>query len=321
MMSTPHLMVKPESLNRELTGPRVSIIVVTLNDYEVSRECLLSLAALKYRNYEVVLVDNGSCDDSARRLALDFPEVRLLRSDTNLGFAGGNNLGMRDALARGADYLLLLNNDTIVDPEFLVQLITVAEADPRVGLLNPKIYFSDPPDRLWFAGGAYRRWWSFPKMVGVHCRDKGQYDQIHEIPFTTGCALLVRASLVREIGMLDEVFFLGFEDLDWTRRAAEAGFTAMYVPQARIWHRSSFLTKRELGKPAKDFYAFRNCILMARKHPPGWQWPLFVASLAWKVAYHTGGYLLRLEPKRIAAVYKGAWSGMRTPLPRTGERS
>src|SRR5947209_4456075 len=145
--------------------PRVSLILLNWNSYEVTADCLLSIRKLDYPNFEVVLVDNGSHDSSIEELEKNFPEVRSIRNEKNLGFTGGNNVGIRDALERGADYLLLLNNDTVVAPDFLTEMVRVAESDSKIGILNPKIYFFEPSDRLWYGGGILKPWCSFPKHL------------------------------------------------------------------------------------------------------------------------------------------------------------
>src|ERR1700727_1111005 len=135
--------------------PKVSILMVTWKSYEMTRDCLLSLRKLDYPSYEIVLVDNGSGDGSPERLASEFPEVRLLRNATNLGFPAGNNVAIRDALERNPDYLLLLNNDTLVAPDFLSKMVAVAESDEKIGLVNPKILYFEPSHRIWLRGGFY----------------------------------------------------------------------------------------------------------------------------------------------------------------------
>ena len=295
--------------------PKVTIIMLTWKSYQVTRECLLSLRSLAYPNFEIVLVDNASGDGSAEKLVLEFPEISLVQNETNLGFPGGNNVAIQAVLERGTDYFLLLNNDTIVAPDFLTELVRVAESDPRIGMLNPKIYYFEPADRLWYAGGSYKPWWSFAKTRGVNQRDAGRFEKVEEVSFITGCACLVKATVVRQIGLLDEVFFLGFEDLDWCMRASKAGFKGYYVPSSVIWHKSSYDTKKNLGKAVKDFYGTRNSVLFARKHLKIYYWPLFLLSLARWIAYRTAGYLVRLELSRIAALYQGLWNGWRTPLP------
>lgn len=295
--------------------PRVSIIILNWNSFEVTLDCLVSLRKMDYRNFEVVLVDNGSVDSSADKLAESAPEVRLIRNPVNLGFTGGNNVGIRNALERNPDYLLLLNNDTIVAPDFLTQLVQVAESDPKIGVLNPKIYYFEPSNRLWCAGGAHKPWWSSARMIGCNRIDDGSYGRQMEVSFVTGCALLIRAEIVRQIGLLDEMYFLGWEDVDWTVRVMNAGYKAYYVPQSKIWHRESYDTKKNGGKKLRDYYGVRNSILFARKHMPSWWgWPLYWMSMAKRMAYLTGGYLLIGDPARIVAIYKGVWSGCSTKI-------
>jgi GT2 family glycosyltransferase len=288
--------------------------VLTWNNYELTRDCLYSVRKLDYSNFEVILVDNGSGDGSPERLAAEFPEVRLIQNDKNLGFPAGNNVAIRDAIQRNPDYFLLLNNDTLVAPDFLSKLVRVTESDQRIGIVNPKILYFEPSDRIWFAGGYFKPWWSTGKVRGVNRRDMGKYDDTREISFVTGCAFLIKTAVVRQIGLLDELFFLGFEDLDWTVRALRAGFRAFYVGSAVIWHKSSYDTKKNLGKPIMDFYRTRNSILLARKHLAFRYWPLFLLSLGRYVAYRSLGYLLRAEPKRIRELYRGIWDGCTTKM-------
>ena len=293
-------------------SPRVCIIVLTWKNYDLTRDCLLSLRQIDYANTEIVLVDNGSGDGSAERLAAEFPEVRLIKNEKNLGFPGGNNVAIRDGMVRNPDYFLLLNNDTLVAPDFLSKLVCVAESDEKIGAVNPKILYFEPNDRIWFAGGSYKPWWSTGKVRGENRRDVGKYNETREISFATGCAFLIKAGVVRKIGLLDEIFFLGFEDLDWTLRAKEAGFLSFYVGSSVIWHKSSYDTKKNLGKPIRDFYRTRNSLLLARKHVPVRYWPGFLLSLGKHVAYRSAGYLLRAEPKRIRELYRGLWEGCTT---------
>jgi GT2 family glycosyltransferase len=301
-------------------SPKVSIVMLTLNSYQVTRDCLLTLQQLDYPNFEIVLVDNGSTDGSEKQLGRDFPEVRHLHNTLNLGFPGGNNVGIRDALSRQPQYLLLLNNDTLVAPNFLSEMVRVTEENPAIGLANPKILYHEPPDRIWYAGGAYKRGWSLAKHFGVNRRDNGKYNQLCEVSFTTGCALLVKADVVRKVGLLDEVFFLGYEDLDWCVRAQNAGFKAIYIPSAVIWHRAGYDTKKNLGKPLKDFYYARNSVLFARKHLEARHWPLYVLSMSRFLAYRTAGYMVRMEPKRVIAMYRGLRSGWATRIEKEGQR-
>lgn len=297
-------------------APKISIIVLTWNSYEVTKDCLASLEKIDYANVEVIVVDNGSGDGSPDLLSKEFPPVRFIRNQKNLGFTGGNNVGIRDALGRKPDYLLLLNNDTVVAQNFLSRMVEVAEKDPKIGILTPKIYFADPADRIWFAGGRYRKGRSFPECFGMGKRDDGSYDQMREVSFVSGCAFLIKTKVVEEIGLLDDTLFLGFEDLDWSIRAGNAGFTGVYVPDAVIWHKEGYDTKKNLGKARKDFYYVRNSILMARKHLSRAYWPLFALSLIKYLAYRSFGYLIRREPHRVKALLRGIPAGYQAKVER-----
>lgn len=299
------------SSTQSKTAPQVTIIMLTWNSYDVTRDCLLSLRKLDYPAYKIILVDNGSVDGSWQKLAQEFPEVRVIRNEENLGFTGGNNVGMREALKNGTDYLLLLNNDTIVSPSFLSEMIKVAETDRNIGMVNPKIYFFEPADKIWYAGGAYVRWKTFPIHFGVRQQDDGSYNETKEVSFVTGCALLVRAETARTVGLLDETFFLSYEDVDWSVRAIESGYKAMYVPTSVIWHRDSYDTKRNIGYK-RNFYTMRNAVLCARKHLPLYQSPLFVLSMALYIGHFTLQALMQADYKRAVAIYQGLWNGCTT---------
>jgi GT2 family glycosyltransferase len=190
----------------------------------------------------------------------------------------------------------------------------VAESDEKIGLVNPKILYFEPNDRIWFAGGFYKPWQSFGVVRGVNRKDVGKFNETSEISFVTGCAFLIKVEVVHRIGLLDEIFFLGFEDLDWSVRATRAGYKAFYVGSAVVWHKASYCTKKNLGKPLKDFYSTRNSLLFARKHIPAKYWPLFLFSLVRYVAFRSAAYMLRAEPKRISALYRGLWDGYSTKM-------
>ncbi|MCU1255204.1 MAG: putative glycosyltransferase (family 2) [Candidatus Angelobacter sp.] len=289
--------------------PRVSIVILNWNSYDVTLDCLLSLRKIDYGNFEVVLVDNGSVDDSPAKLLQNAPEIRLIRNETNLGFAGGCNVGMRDALRRGTDYVLLLNNDTIVAPDFLSQLVSVAESDAKIGAVSPKILFFDHPDRLNYAGGEHRRWRLFPKMIGLRHLDDGRFDKIREVSFLTGCAFLIKADVVRRIGLLEEVYFHFYEDIEWSLRALKAGYKEMYVPTAVIWHKEHYVTNKNQGNGFIEFYLARNSIIFVRKHVPLRLWPFKMPFFGAWMIYRTLVFAYRWNWEKVLSLYKGFWAG------------
>jgi GT2 family glycosyltransferase len=219
--------------------PRVAVIVVNWNGRDVTLECLRSLSALTFPNADLIVVDNASSDGSVEAIRAGYPNVALLAMPKNLRFAGGNNAGIREALAHGADMVLLLNNDTVVDPDFLTHLVTRMEADPSNGMVAPKIFYFDQTDKIWFAGGIISMWTGTMKHIGIREVDRGQHDTVGEIAYASGCCMLVRADVIRKIGLLDESYHMYTEDADWSMRARRAGYAIVYEPAARVWHKLS----------------------------------------------------------------------------------
>jgi GT2 family glycosyltransferase len=219
--------------------PRVAVIVVNWNGRDITLECLHSLSALSYPHADLIVVDNASSDGSAEAIRAHYPNVILLAMPENLRFAGGNNAGIREALARGTDMVLLLNNDTVVDPDFLTHLVARMGADPAYGMVAPKILYYDQPDRIWFAGGAISMWTGTMKHIGIRETDRGQYDTVREIGYASGCCILVRTDVIRKIGPLDESYHMYTEDADWSMRARRAGYALVFEPAARVWHKLS----------------------------------------------------------------------------------
>jgi len=292
-----------------LSEPRVSIVILNWNSYEVTLDCLLSLRKMDYRNFEVVLVDNGSVDGSPARLLEKAPEIRLIRNPKNLGFAGGSNVGIRDAIRRGTDYVLLLNNDTIVAPDFLTQLVSVAESDEKIGAVSPKVLFFDHPDRLNYAGGEHRRWSLFPKIFGLRQIDDGRYDKMREVSFLTGCAFLIKANVVRQIGVLEEIYFHFYEDIEWSLRVLKVGHKALYVPSAVIWHKEHYVTDKNQRSGFIEFCLARGSMIFARKHVPLKLWPIKMPFFGAWMIYRTLVLTFHGDWQKVLALYKGFWAG------------
>lgn len=219
--------------------PPVALLVLNWNQREMTLECLASLARTSYPRLQTVLVDNGSTDGTAEAVRKAHPDVHVLETGANLLFAGGNNAGLRYILTGEAEYIVLLNNDTLVDPGFLEPLVACLQDNPRCGVVSPKIYYSLEPNRIWYAGGEISFWTGALRHVGIREIDGGQYDSPRETEYATGCCLLIRRTAVEQIGLLDESYRMYTEDADWSIRARRAGWTVWFEPRARIWHRLS----------------------------------------------------------------------------------
>src|SRR4051812_18222179 len=206
-----------------MTGtPKLGIVLVNLNSYTDTAICLESLAKVTYPNVEVIVVDNGSKDDSGPRLRTDFPAVTHIRSNKNTGFTGGNNICIEHAMKSGCDHVMLLNNDTIVLPGFIEPLVERLNSNPKIAAVSGKIYYA-PETRggqdkaIWYAG-CYQKWHMGYHHSGVEEVDTGKFDKAIEVPYASGCLMLMRGDVVRKIGTLSKEYFIYWEEADWCRR-------------------------------------------------------------------------------------------------------
>ena len=211
--------------------PSVYIIVLNWNNCRDTLICLNSLEKLNYPNYRLLVVDNGSDDDSVVCIRGAYPNLELIETGRNLGFAGGNNVGIRYALERGADYVWLLNNDTKVDPRALTAMVEAAESDSRIGAVGSVLYYMDEPERMQAWGGG---WVSL--LSGVTGHYKGPVDH-GKLDYITGASLLIRASTLREVGYLDERYFMYWEDVDLCFRIRRQGWKLAVADQSFVFHR------------------------------------------------------------------------------------
>jgi GT2 family glycosyltransferase len=211
----------------------VWVLVLNWNNAKVTNECLASLQGLEYDNFKVIVLDNGSTDGSVECIRERFPELEIRELGANLGFAGGNNAGIRAALARGAEYVWLLNNDTTVDPKALRAMVGRAEADRRIGAVGSAIYYAAEPERLQVWGGGYVNFW-----LG---RSRHFLNPVpdEKIQFLTGASLLLRRSVLESVGLLDEGFFLYWEDGDYCFRMRHAGWRLAVAGDSMVWHKET----------------------------------------------------------------------------------
>ncbi len=253
--------------------PSIWIVVLNWNGLNDTVACLDSLRHLRYANRRVIVVDNGSTDGSvaALRCAATAPAIEIIEAGKNLGYAGGNNLGIRYALDHGADFVLVLNNDTTVDAMLLDELIAAAERNPAAGCFGPWIFYMRDSDRLWFT----RSEWDHA-VSAFTTPGKGRLvSELAREPTSTeyvcGAALFFRASVVRQIGLFDERFFLVYEDSDWCFRARRTGLECVSVPLARVWHKIGTSFGSE-ASPLRTYFSARNKLLWAEKNVSRREW-------------------------------------------------
>ncbi len=247
---------------------RVAVIILNWNGWRDTLDCINSLQHLSSPKLEVLLVvvDNGSTDESLQELS-NKPEFKLITCEVNKGFAKGCNVGIRESLNSPCDYVLLLNNDTVVGPNFLNPLINTFHKVPSVGIISPKIYYSEPSNQIWYAGGKFRQPRIIGEMVGLGQIDSGQYNQEVPTDFAVGCCMITRNSVFQKIGLLDERFFFYHEDVDFSIRASQAGFQVWYQPDSYIFHKVSHSTEHDSSLRA--FLEAESRIVFFAKHIHG----------------------------------------------------
>jgi len=294
--------------------PKVSIIILNWNGLDDTAHCLESLEKMTHPNYDIVVVDNGSKGNDAQILRKKFKDyIHIIENDKNYGFAEGCNIGMRYALKNSApDYILLLNNDTTVAPDFLAEMVKIAESDPLIGIAGPKIYFYDAPNKIQSVGAQID--WSNGQSfsVGHNEIDMGQFDNIREVDWVYGCALLIKRTTIEDIGLLDPAYFAYVEEVDWCVRCKKSGHKVVFIPQAKIWHKGHFGPDEVSSLPL--YYMTRNRLLFMWKHARKSQFISFLVRFLYnELLLPTIVVLLRRrgDTKRLSIYYRATYDGIR----------
>jgi GT2 family glycosyltransferase len=252
--------------------PKVSIIVVTYNKKECALECIKSLKRLDYQNYEIMIIDNGSTDGTSEAIQQSFPDVKLIHCDRNLGVSRAYNLGIKRS---DGEYVLLFDHDLIASRTMLSELIAVAQGDPKIGLVGPIIYYYEDPRRVWAFGtsvnlitgkGSFNAWGQI---------DNGQFDQVIEVQVLP--TYMIKREVFKRIGLLDEIFFLTYEDNDICFRAREAGYKSVCAPKAKAWHIVP-LDRRasDIKLLSRTFFIAKNRIIFMKKHAKSLNFLIFI---------------------------------------------
>ena len=285
-----------------MNDPQVAIIVLCWNGVSDTLECLRSLRGVDYPDLRVIVVDNGSTDDTFDAVSDQFPEVELIQTGENLGFAGGNNVGILHAIETGADAVLLLNNDTVVDANFLRPLVDTLYQSEAIGATNPTIYYYDEPKVIWAAGG--RLDWITGVAYQRHLNevDLGQLKEPEEIDYGVGTALLIKREAIEATGLLDPNFYLYYEETDWCCRARDAGYSTVLVPSSKIWHKISKSIGE--GNPRQAYYFSRNRLLFLSKRGSG---GIRMAGVMAGYARMAAAMAVRGEGRRSYATMKGVF--------------
>ena len=294
-----------------MDNPLVHIIILTWNHWEVTAACLQSINHLTYPNYRLTVVDNNSSDNTVNNIQEFFPDITLIVNDQNLGFAAGCNIGIKHALTDEADYVLLLNNDTIVSPDLLNILTQQAQTLPDVGILTPLLSYLDAPEQIWFAG--CRRHPLTLEAVGFGPQGPRYTPQaqLQTVDYIFGTAMFLPTAVLRQVGFFDEKFFFYYEDMDLCLRIQAAGYQLYTIPQATVQH--SIAASTESFSQLRSYHKARGSIIFFRKHGH-YRLPFIIpyrlASALRNLLQFTG----QQEWLALRAYLSGLWHGLRMPI-------
>lgn len=282
--------------------PLVSIISVNYNQSQITCELLNSLRHISYPRIEIIIIDNASPNDEPDQIKELYPEINLIKSETNLGFAGGNNLGIK---ASKGEYLFFLNNDTEVPEAVLEPLVTLLQNDLQIGMVSPKIKYFKFPEMIQYAGFSKMNPWTIRnKGIGFHQMDGPQYNRLSETAFVHGAAMMVPRRVIDAVGMMPEIYFLYYEEYDWTEMIKRAGLKIFYQPESYVLHKESVSTGK--NSPLKTYYLTRNRLLFARRNFNGIP---FIGSMIFQIVISIPKnilfFLFRWQPEHLKAYLKG----------------
>ena len=292
--------------------PLVSIITLNFNQTDATCAFLASTRNLTYPRFEIIVIDNGSSVDPTKQIeAGRYPHTRLIVAEKNLGFTGGNNLGMREAKG---DFIFLVNDDTEVTPDLIEKVLAPFAQDSLIGVVSPKIKFYDHPNIIQYAG--FQPMNPFTGRTGAHGNhevDRGQYDTPGETYGAHGAAMMIKREVIEKVGMFADIFFLYYEEWDWSARIRRAGYKIFYQAEATIYHKESL----SIGKASavKTYYLTRNRILYMRRNSESRELFAFISFLiCFSIPKAIISYVCTLQFKHLKAFINGVMWNVRTPL-------
>jgi GT2 family glycosyltransferase len=283
------------------SSARVSIITVNYNQVALTCALIDSLHKVTYPDVEIVVVDNGSPEDATPVITQKYPDVIFLRSEQNLGFAGGNNLGIKASTGK---YLLFLNNDTEVDPGFLEPMVQLFETNPLAGAASSKLIYYNSDNIIQYVGStSMNPFTGRNKRVGFMEKDCGQHDTLKETDLAHGAAMMVPRNVIEKAGLMPDFFFLYYEEIDWCERIKKAGYKIYVVPASKVYHKESM----SVGKKStlKTYYMTRNRVLFMRRNTSGItkaSWLLFFVAVTLPKNFIS--YLLKRDTAHLKAFWK-----------------
>ena len=246
-----------------MSYPLLYVIVLNHSHREDTNSCIATLLKSNYENFRIILLESTSAGEAVQEFRSEDPRVQTIRLTENLGYAGNNNVGIQAALDQEAEWVFILNNDTVLDPACLSLLIENGELDRGVGIVGPMVYHFDQPDVIQSAGGILGKNWQ-SNHAGINQHDTGQFKTVRQVDWISGCAILVRRALIEDVGALDPDYFLYWEEIEWCLRARRAGWKILHIPQAKLWHKG--VNQDYQPRPYVTYYMTRNFLHTLFKH-------------------------------------------------------
>lgn len=301
---------------------KLAIVIINWNSFDLTSDTLVSLSSTSYKNYDIIVVDNFSTDNSAAQLEKDFPSIILLRSDENKGFTGGNNLGFDYAINEGYEYVMMLNNDVAVESDFLEPLVVKLDIDEKIGGVQPLIYFYHDRELIWNAGSRYNDIFGIPYILGYYRKDKGQLQRKKQksIDWITGCAFMIRTEVLKKVGVLKQDFFIYYEDVDLSFRIKEAGYALAYEASSVVYHKTgmSHKSKEKLKEgylnPKVHYLNARNRLFVLKEYTQKIAIPTVIL---YQIIYFFGisfYFIFRRRWQKLKAWNNGIKDGLFTTL-------
>lgn len=300
---TEELSSSIRNIPKHIEMPLVSVITVNYNQSGVTFDFLESMRKISYSNIEIFVVDNASPNDNPDLIKERYPEIILLKTSKNLGFAGGNNVAIEKARGK---YVLFINNDTEVETGFLEPLVELLEENAQIGMVSPKIHFFHTPNTFQFAGFTPLSPITIRNQaIGFGETDKGQYNYAAESGSIFGAAMLVPMKVIEEVGMMADIFFLYYEEHDWASRIKSAGYTIYYQGKSLVLHKESISTVK--NSPFQIYYMYRGRILYARRNTKGFRYLLAMFYLYFiTLPKTTLAYSIKMRFDLVRAAWKAA---------------
>lgn len=296
----------------------VAIVLVNWNGHSFTAECLLSLRKVDFPDFKVIVVDNASQNKEGQKLISEFPEIVLIENESNLGFAGGNNVGIRKALEEGYSHVMLLNNDTQVEPDFLLQMMHKFYQKPELGVVQPLIMFLHDRQKIWSAGGKWNRFLCRAITRGDRKYQTDYQAKDRELDWATGCCMLISRKSLLDTGLLNESYFTYFEDVEWSLRFRSKGYRIELAADARIYHEAGASSKKKHAEGTLSatvfYYHVRNQFFLLREEAKGLDQVVAATYHLLRFALWMCYFCARGRFQKLKAVARGIRDGWTIPL-------